>query len=86
MNYEQAKKHKQDLEKLNSDASSKLEEFETGIMGLTPEHIRMTDEYQNAKKEYDKTFTELRNYNKWFLGNYKKEYLKDRKENRFKIK
>lgn len=86
MNYKQAKKHKQELERLNSIASSNLEHFEKGIMGLTPEHVRVTDEYQNAKKEYDKTFEELRNFNAWFMKNYKKEYLKDRKENRFKIK
>jgi hypothetical protein len=52
-------------------------------MGLVPDRIRETPEYQTVKKAVDKNFAELRNFNGWFVKTFKKEIQADRR-NRYK--
>lgn len=85
MNYEEAKAYRDEMEKrhkIDSDNIKQFDQFKI-IMGIVPDHIRETPEYQAAKKAVDKNFTELRNFNGWFVKTFKKEILADRK-NRYK--
>lgn len=79
MNYEQAKSHKRDLNILVEEASKKLQRFEKNELGLVPNHIRETEEYQNAKEKYEMLFDTLRKFNTWFMKEFKKEYARDRR-------
>lgn len=83
MDYKEAKIFKQKLQDINSHASKEINKFEKGDMGLTPDHVRKSPEYQKAKKEYDDSFKKLREFNSWFLKEFKKEYAQDRR-NRLK--
>jgi predicted RNA-binding protein with RPS1 domain len=83
MTYEEAKAYKQQLEEVNKVKSKVLNSFEKNDMGFSPDHIRALPEYKKAEKEYDKSFSELRNFNSWFTKMFKKEYAADRK-NRYK--
>ena len=58
--------------------SKKLNSFEKGEYGLTPTHVKAMPEFQQAKREFDKAFKHLQTMNKWFMKNYKKEYMKER--------
>lgn len=85
MNYEEAKAYRDEMEKRHKIDSDNIKQFDQYkiTMGIVPDHIRETPEYQAAKKAVDKNFTELRNFNGWFVKTFKKEILADRK-NRYK--
>ena len=85
MNYEEAKLHKQELERISDINGNKLNSFEKGEMGLTPDHIKVLPEFQIAKREFDKSFAELRKFNEYFVKTFKKESLKERDEKRRKL-
>ena len=80
MNYQDAKVRKQELDEINNEHSDKLNTFEENSMGLTPDHIRETPEYQKAKQDFDRSFAELRNFNGWFVKTFKKEIQSDRRD------
>lgn len=61
-------------------ATAVLNKFPKGPMGLTPEHIRTTPEYQAAKRKADQLFAELRAFN----GVYVKKFAKEMREERRK--
>ena len=82
MTYEEAKIHKQTLENKNShdsDILKKFEQYGKSSMGLTPESVKILPEFQQAKQEFNKSFSELRNFNAYFTKTFKKEYAKERK-------
>lgn len=54
----------------------KYPEMGSGAMGLTPEHIRMSAEYQADKAKLDHAFKYLRNINGYLTKHFKKEYAK----------
>lgn len=54
---------RQSLTNKVAEASSALKKFPKGNMGLTPDHIRNSPEYQKAKKEYEIHFQALRSFN-----------------------
>jgi len=80
MTYEEAKLHKQELEKICESNSNKLNSFEKSKMGLTPDHIRNLPEWQETKKLFNNSFTELRSFNQIFLQTFKKEYASERRK------
>ena len=49
-------------------------------MGMAPDFVKAMPEWQKAKKEYDKAFAELRNFNGWYVKTFKKEISAERKE------
>lgn len=73
MNLEEANAHKKELEKINRKHSEALQQFKTNSMGLVPDHIRATPEYQQAKQDFDRSFAELRNFNAWFVKEFRKK-------------
>jgi hypothetical protein len=91
MTYEEAKAYGKVLEDKNNADSNRLkqfeitykEDFEKSVMGLTPDHIKALPEWKEAKKAFEKSFVELRNFNGWFVKQFKKEYAAERK-NRYK--
>jgi hypothetical protein len=49
-----------------------------GLMGMTPENVRATPEWQLANSNYAKSSAMVRAYNTEFLKKYSKEYKADR--------
>ena len=76
MNLEEAKAQKQKLDKINRMHSEILQQFETNNMGLVTDEVRATPEWQQAKRDFDRSFAELREFNAWFV----KEFRKKRKK------
>ena len=79
MNYEQAKAKKKALELANKAASEALNVFPKTSMGLIPDSVKATKEYQEAKEKSVKAFAELQAFNMFFVKTFKKEYAADRK-------
>lgn len=46
--------------------------------GLTPDHIKFSEEYQEDKRKYDVSFQRLRNFNGWYSKKFKKELQQKR--------
>ena len=89
MTYEQAREIKEQLTIENDRLSQILHDFvklgeDSVLKGLPTKEIRETKEYKDAVKNFDKSFAELKAFNKWFLKNFKKEYLKERDRKRQK--
>lgn len=82
MTYLEAKEMKSKLQEKYDATSKELEKFNKYriSMGIVPDHIRETPEYQKAAKEYDLAFAEIRNFNGWFVKAFKKEYAADRRK------
>ncbi|MCR8994607.1 hypothetical protein [Brevibacillus laterosporus] len=83
MTYEEAKAYKQKLEEKNKDDSAKLKAFgkhSKSAMNLTPDHVKVMPEWEKARRAFDHSFTELRNFNAWFVKTFKKEYVNDRRK------
>jgi hypothetical protein len=87
MDYQEAKEYRANMEKRHKVDSDKIKEFDKYriTMGIVPDHIRETPEYQTAKNAVDKNFAELRNFNTRFVKQFKKEIQADR-HNRFSLK
>lgn len=66
------------LEKSLKDARDKLQSFPRLGNGLAPDAVRVTSEYQQAKRNSDAAFAELRNFN----GKNSKELAKISREER----
>lgn len=76
MNYLDAKTYKEALYTKNTKASEALKEFDQygkSSMGMTPDHVKSMPEWQAAKREFDTSFADLRNFNQWFAKTFKKE-------------
>ncbi|PGK51864.1 hypothetical protein CN918_29165 [Priestia megaterium] len=80
MNFEEAKREKKELEESNKIHSAKLNTFEKNAMGMTPDHIRRTSEWQQAKQDFNQSFARLRNFNSWYVKTFKKEIQADRRK------
>lgn len=85
MNYQEAKLHSEELNKVCDIWGAKLDSFEKGEMGLTPNHVRALPEYQEANREFKKAFAELRKFNSYLVKTFKKELAIDRDNRRKKI-
>lgn len=80
MNYLDAKTYKQALYTKNTKASEALKEFDKygkSSIGMTPDHVKAMPEWQAAKRDFDLSFAELRNFNGWFAKTFKKEIRKE---------
>lgn len=71
--FEEALSQAEAIDQEVKTVGSKIEAFPKGPMGLTPDHVRRTPEYQKAKAEWDAVFKRLRAFNGWYTKNYKKE-------------
>ena len=78
-----AKQSKAMLENSLDIADKALKAFDQygkSEMGMTPDHVKAMPEFKQAKKEFDKAFAELRNFNGWYVKTFKKEIAAERKE------
>ena len=50
----------------------------TGPMGLTPDEVKFSPEYRNAKKAVDAAFAALRNFNGKYVKVFKNEIRAER--------
>jgi hypothetical protein len=82
MNYEEAKLHREELNKICDTWGVKLNTFEKGEIGLTPDHIKALPEWKEIKRLYDNSFDELRKFNDYFVKTFKKEYAMERRNRR----
>jgi len=82
MTYEEARAYKQELEDQNKTYSDILNSFEKYPNGLTPDHIRSSPEWKEARKASENAFSELRDFNAWFVKTFKKEYAAERHNKR----
>lgn len=46
----------------------------SGPMGLTPDHVKVSPEYREARAAADKAFREMQRVNAWFCKTYAREY------------
>lgn len=82
MNFEKAKEVKAKLEKFVAEDSAAIHEITKGHKlpnGLTPDHIKFSPEYRNAKSLYHRHFSDLRRFNQWYVKTFKKELAEERK-------
>lgn len=78
MSYEEAKTRAEALHQAASEAGAILSGFPKGPMGLTPDHVKATQAYVEAKASYDRSFEALRAFNGWFTKRFKRERSSDR--------
>ena len=82
MTFEEAKLHKQKLEDKNKMDSNKLKEFDNlgkGAMNMTPDHVKEMPEWKLAKRNFQTSFNQLREFNGWYVKSFKKELLAERR-------
>lgn len=76
MSLEEAEVHKKELNDTVDKYSAVLQSFEANNMGLVPDHVRATAEWKEAKSNYERSFKELRNFNAWFVKEFRKKKRK----------
>lgn len=63
------------------DHKAILDKFPKGAMNLTPDDVKASPEYRDAKQKVDRAFNKLRQFNAGFVKTYAKE-LRDERRNR----
>ncbi len=76
--YAIAKAAKQFLESEHKSAGDAMSAFPTGEMGLTPDHVKQSEEWRAAYSRYQAAHTALRNFNAKFFKQYRKEIAAER--------
>jgi hypothetical protein len=77
--YEQAKAESERLDKEASEAGEALRAFPRGPTGITPDSIRATPAFREAKARYDKAFAKQRAFNGPFVKRFAKELREERR-------
>lgn len=83
MNYTEAKAKGEELERRSKQAGERLRAIPgvgSGPMGLTPDSVKASPEYQKAKAEADKAFAELRAFNTFFVKQFARECREERRK------
>lgn len=78
MDYAQAKAAADALDARLDAASAALQGFPRGLMGLTPDDVKASPEWRQAKRAYDQAFAALRAFNGPFVKRFKSEIRADR--------
>ena len=79
MTFEQAKVRQDELETAVKHTGIVLNEFPRSGIGLVPDSIRTSPEYQAAKKAYNDAFGALRNFNVTFVKQFREELREERR-------
>lgn len=83
MTFEQARAYQAELEKAVAWAGVALRSLSGGdAMGLTPDRVKATPEYQTAKGDYQTAFSRLRTWNSVYLKEFKAEFARSAEETR----
>jgi Na+/phosphate symporter len=75
--YDSFKQAKNQQNQIVDNLSDMLNSFPRGNMGLTPDHIKNSDEYRKIKSQYTKEFSKLQQINQQGIKQYKKEIRKE---------
>ncbi len=84
MTYDEAKAIRDRKEQELKDASEALKVFPKLPNGLTPDDIKSTQEFKNARAEYNLAFTEVRKFNAFFVKEFKKEIREEKRNKEIK--
>ena len=76
--YEQGKATEAELIREVDKWDLELQKFPRGIMGLIPDEVRRSEEFQQAKRQFDYAFSKQRLFSAGFTKRYKKEILAER--------
>lgn len=77
--FEMHKKEKLRLDSKVNETSLVLQNFEKGNMGLVPDEVKNSPEFQAAKKDFNNAFSEQRNFNINYVKVFKVELKEERK-------
>jgi len=81
--FKSALTHKQILESNVTATSTALQSFKaSGAMGLTPDAVKFSEAFKQAKENYNQAAKTLKDFNGPFLKIYKKEYVTWRAQQR----
>lgn len=72
-------KKQNELEVLVSKASKDLNKFPKGAMGLTPDEVKSSVEFKNAKSKFNIAFNDQRNFNSNISNSVKRQMSKIRR-------
>jgi len=73
-NFDSAIVNQATLTQTLDEASEALSKYPRGEMGLTPDHIKRTSEWQADKRAFENAMRNLGEFNSVFLRKHKKEY------------
>lgn len=73
MEYEQYRGLKEALQLEVSQTSKAMRAFPRGPMGLTPDDVRASAEYQDARRKSDTAFERLRKFNGTYVKQFKRQ-------------
>lgn len=73
MTFAEAKVIRDRLEAAVTSTNAMLRAFPTGQMGLTPDHIKSSPEFQSALTAFDLAFQRLRTFNFHFVRTFRRE-------------
>ncbi len=77
--FEIAKQNAEVARKASKSTGEALNAFPKGAMGITPDAVRATPEWKEAKAAFDRCFAAERAANSFLTKNFKRELLADRK-------
>ena len=78
MTFAQGKAIQASLEADVKNHSVTLWAFPRGAMGVTPDSVKATPEWQTAKRNYAVAFSKLRAFNSEFIKTFKRELTAER--------
>ena len=76
--YETAKMHQARIYSELEQRSAALQRFPRAPNGLTPDAVKFSPEYREAKRAYDIAFQSMRDFNEHFTRMYKTEIRQER--------
>jgi hypothetical protein len=76
--YVMHKAHNEKLDAITKEHGEALNQFPRGPMGITPDAVKATPEYQTAKANFNRSFSALRDHNMFMSKNFSKEMKVDR--------
>ncbi len=81
-NFKAATNQRDRLSASVDEASAKIRAFDDqrGPMGLLPDSVRLSDEYQSAQAEYGHSFARLRGFNRQYVKIFKKDIQEARRK------
>lgn len=82
MTFDQAKAKQDQLNAVCDKASSDLNKYPVGPMGLTPDSVKASPEWRRDQANFEIAFKALQTYNKWFCKRWKKELSAFRQQQR----
>lgn len=83
--YQIAKTARDVIETNYNKACDAMKQFPKLPNGLIPDEVRATDAYRVAKRDLDRTFSLLREYNAHFCKQFPKEIRAERDARRVKV-